>query len=204
MNQRSDTRDRILAKARNLFASKGFSGAGIREITRAANANLGAVTYHFGSKRALYDAVLSALGGDLAGRVELAAASAGSTADRIEAVIHAMFAFFREVPEAPLLLLHEIAATGAPPAALVPLIRRNLQAVEQVLCEGRARGDVRATRPMLVAFTMISQSVWFALVGRFLPEIGAIPPDDGTFAARVEAHVVEVVRRSLLPEAPST
>jgi AcrR family transcriptional regulator len=204
MKYAADTRDRLLVQARNLFARNGFSGTGVREITRAAHANLGAVTYHFGSKRALYDAVLSAMGNDLAGRVELAAASSGSTADRLQAVIHAMFAFFREAPEAPLLLIREIAAAGAPPAALVPLIRRNLQAVDRVLRDGRARGDVRATEPMLVAFTMISKSVWCALVGRFLPDVGAIPPDDGTFAARVEAHVVEVVRQSISPEAHTT
>jgi hypothetical protein len=100
-----------------------------------------------------------------------------------------------------LLILHEVAATGAPPLALVPLIRRNLQAVERVLREGRARGEVRAVDSMMVAFSMISQSVWFALVGRFLPAIGAIATDDGTFAARVEAHVVEAIRRSVHPEA---
>ncbi len=196
-----DTKTRLIAEARNLFATNGFSGVGVREITRAAHANLGAVTYHFGSKRALYDAVFVTMGDNLATRLEAAAAAPGSTASRLEAIVHTLFSFFREAPEAPLLILHEVAATGAPPPALVPLIRRNLQAVERALREGRERGEVREVDPMLVAFSMISQSVWFALVGRFLPAIGAIPPDDGAFAARVEAHVAGVVRRSVLPEA---
>jgi AcrR family transcriptional regulator len=204
MKQTRDTRSRLVSEARNLFARKGFNGVGVREITRAAHANLGAVTYHFGSKQALYDAVLVSMGDDLAGRVELAAATPGTTAARLHAIIRAMFTFFREAPDAPLLIIHEVATAGAPPAALVPLIRRNLRAVDRVLREGHERGEVRAVEPMLVAFSMIAQSVWFALVGRFLPDIGALPPDDGTFAARVEAHVAEVVRRSILPEAETT
>jgi AcrR family transcriptional regulator len=52
------TRERILEHARRLFAEKGFDATSVREITRAAGANLGAITYHFGSKESLYDAVL--------------------------------------------------------------------------------------------------------------------------------------------------
>jgi AcrR family transcriptional regulator len=201
MSYHDGTKERLLAEARNLFARKGFSGVGVREITRAAHANLGAVTYHFGSKQGLYDAVLMTVGEDLASLVEAAAATPGNTTTRLQAIVRALFGFFREAPDTPLLILREIAAVGAPPPALAPLIRRNLQAMDRVLREGRSRGEVGAVEPMLVAFSMISQSVWFTLVGRFLPAIGAVPPDDGTFAARVEAHVAEVVRRSVLPEA---
>lgn len=201
MNHQTDTRTRLITEARNLFAKNGFSGVGVREITRAAHANLGAVTYHFGSKRALYDAVFVSMGDDIATRLETAAAAPGSAVSRLKAIVHTLFSFFREAPEAPLLILHEVAATGAPPPALVPLIRRNLQAVERVLREGRAHNEVREVDPMMVAFSMISQAVWFALVGRFLPAIGVVPTDDGSFAARVEAHVVEAIRRSVHPEA---
>jgi AcrR family transcriptional regulator len=204
MNDLGRTKDRLITHARKLFASNGFSGVGVREITRAAQANLGAVTYHFGSKQALYDAVLVSVGDDLAGRFEAAAATTGTTAERLTTLVASLFAFFREAPEAPLLILREITTAGVPPATIVPLIRRNLQAVDRVLCDGRARGEVGAVEPMMVAFTIISQSVWFALVGRFLPELGAIPLGDATFAARVEAHVAEVVRRSILPEADTT
>jgi AcrR family transcriptional regulator len=198
MNHQEATKSRLVAEARNLFAKNGFNGVGVREITRAAHANLGAVTYHFGSKRALYDAVITAVGDDLAMRFEMAADTPGDTATRIAALVRGLFAFFREAPDAPLLLLREIATAGTPPEAMIPLIRRNLQAVARVLGEGRARGEVGAVEPMMVAFSIISQSVWFALVGRFLPAMGALPLDDGTFATRVEAHVLAVVLRSVL------
>jgi AcrR family transcriptional regulator len=53
------TRDRILDAAERLFASYGFEGASIRAIVEAAQVNLAAVHYHFRSKDALLEAVLT-------------------------------------------------------------------------------------------------------------------------------------------------
>lgn len=49
-----ETRDRILDAAERLFGSQGFDGASLRQITEAAEVNLAAVNYHFGSKEDLY------------------------------------------------------------------------------------------------------------------------------------------------------
>jgi AcrR family transcriptional regulator len=48
------TRERLLDAAEDLFGEHGFDGASVRAITAHARANLGAVTYHFGSKEELY------------------------------------------------------------------------------------------------------------------------------------------------------
>jgi AcrR family transcriptional regulator len=53
------TRERLLDAAERLFAQHGFSGASVREITEAAGANLGAVNYHFRSKKDLYAEVFA-------------------------------------------------------------------------------------------------------------------------------------------------
>ena len=53
----NDTVTRILNAAETLFAEKGFSETTLRSITEQANVNLAAVNYHFGSKKALIQAV---------------------------------------------------------------------------------------------------------------------------------------------------
>ena len=53
----SGTRERILTAAAPLFAEKGFEATGVRAIASAAEVNLAAVNYHFGSKDALIAAV---------------------------------------------------------------------------------------------------------------------------------------------------
>jgi len=52
------TRERILAAAERLFATKGFAGASMRSITAEAKVNLSVAYYYFESKEALLVAVL--------------------------------------------------------------------------------------------------------------------------------------------------
>ncbi|MEF8698858.1 MAG: TetR/AcrR family transcriptional regulator [Candidatus Accumulibacter sp. UW20] len=49
----SDTRERILDVAERLFMENGYEATSMRVITGAAEVNLAAVNYHFGSKEAL-------------------------------------------------------------------------------------------------------------------------------------------------------
>lgn len=88
------TRERILDAAERLFGEFGLDATSVRDITRAARANLGAVNYHFGSKQELVLAVfkrrlepvveqqLALLGEVLRG--------AGDKPPRLEAVLEAM------------------------------------------------------------------------------------------------------------------
>lgn len=51
---RREARARILAAAIEHFASRGYHGSSVREITQHADVNLAAVNYHFRSKESLY------------------------------------------------------------------------------------------------------------------------------------------------------
>ena len=53
------TKLRILETAERLFTEQGFAATSLREITATARVDLTAVNYHFGSKEALIDAVLT-------------------------------------------------------------------------------------------------------------------------------------------------
>src|SRR5438132_1039289 len=55
----SATQGRILDAAEALFMEHGFEATSLRQITTAANVNLAAVHYHFGSKEDLFEAVLT-------------------------------------------------------------------------------------------------------------------------------------------------
>src|ERR1017187_67032 len=48
------TTERLLDTAERLFGEHGYDGVGMRLLADEANVNLGAATYHFGSKEALY------------------------------------------------------------------------------------------------------------------------------------------------------
>jgi AcrR family transcriptional regulator len=59
-NLEASTQDRILAAAEHLFVDQGFAATSLRAIAEAANVNLAAAHYHFGSKQGLLAATLHA------------------------------------------------------------------------------------------------------------------------------------------------
>lgn len=93
--RRPDTKAALLDRAERLFATHGFEATSVRAITGAARANLGAVNYHFRSKKDLIVAVLRRRIRPLNERRvalldEFACESAGRPL-RVERVIEALF-----------------------------------------------------------------------------------------------------------------
>jgi len=61
-----ESRARIVEAAGRLFAARSFSGVSVRELAGAAKVNPAAISYHFGGKEGLYEAVLQQLVADTA------------------------------------------------------------------------------------------------------------------------------------------
>lgn len=53
-----ETRQRLIDSATRLFAERGFAKVTVREICKAARANVAAVNYHFGGKTGLYEEIV--------------------------------------------------------------------------------------------------------------------------------------------------
>ena len=83
MNTRDrETRDRLLAAAERLFADRGFKKVTVRDICKAAKANVAAINYHFGDKLGLYREVLQSAIDRMRATSEAAReAGAGKSAD---------------------------------------------------------------------------------------------------------------------------
>lgn len=61
-NTRGDAaRERLIAAAARLFASRGYDGVSVRDLAKAADVNVASVSYYFRGKRGLYLAALEAL-----------------------------------------------------------------------------------------------------------------------------------------------
>ncbi|MBS1605039.1 MAG: TetR/AcrR family transcriptional regulator [Bacteroidetes bacterium] len=54
----SDKREHILTSAEKLFAEKGFDGTSVRDIAQQAGVNLAMISYYFGSKEKLLEALI--------------------------------------------------------------------------------------------------------------------------------------------------
>lgn len=193
------TRTALLRAARDLFARRGYDGASIRAITRRADANLGSVTYHFGSKEELYHAVLEEVMAPLAARVSKVTAGAGPGVDRIERVVHAFFDHLRHHPELPQFMLQEIAAGKAPPPPVDALLRSVSGDLTRVVSEGQSDGEIRDGDPLLMGLSSIIQPVHLTLVRHWLTTMTGIDPEDPAQHDRLVEHAAAFVRAGLTP-----
>src|SRR5881394_1461889 len=137
MNSQDPIVERLLAVGCDLFARQGYAGTSVREITRRARANLGAVTYHFGSKAALYHQVIASRTEPLVARIAQAAAAPGTPLDRIEAIVRTFFDHIPTHPEMPQLILRELTADRPLPRPAQRAIQHNFGAIVAAVKAGQ-------------------------------------------------------------------
>jgi AcrR family transcriptional regulator len=81
VERRAETRARLLAAARSVFAERGYHGASLDEVSERAGRTKGALYHHFGSKEGL---LLALLDQQVAGRLaEARAPDAGRPSERM-------------------------------------------------------------------------------------------------------------------------
>jgi TetR/AcrR family transcriptional regulator, regulator of cefoperazone and chloramphenicol sensitivity len=85
-SESTDTRQRLLESAGEVFAASGFEHATVREICERAGANIAAVNYHFGDKQGLYRAVFDYA----ASSKPLPPAAGGDPETRLRAAVRAL------------------------------------------------------------------------------------------------------------------
>ena len=195
----SATRGDLMVAARKLFSERGYDGASVRAITKAAGANLGSVTYHFGSKRSLYAAVLEERLRPLAARVQDVARGDGSALERMLGIVEAYFDHLAEHPDLPRLLLQEVAAGKQPPSVVIEIIRSIKEAIAGLQLQGVADGSVREGHPVLTALSVVSQPVYLALVAPLLRTVGPVDLSHPPTRRMALEHTLAFVRAGLTP-----
>jgi AcrR family transcriptional regulator len=198
---KQDTRAGLIKAASRTFARHGFNGASVREITRAAHANLGAITYHFGSKRKLYETVLETSANPLADAAIAAAAGPGAPRDRVAAVVRVYFNYLADHPEVGQLLLQELVLGRTPPEATVVPIKRIHGALTGLVMDGQEQGDFRAGDPRVLAIGIISQPVHMNLLRNPLRVIAGIDIEDAGAREGIIQTIVQFVCAGLSAEA---
>jgi len=197
MSLSSSTAERLLITSRRLFAEHGYAGASVRQITARAHANLGAVTYHFGSKEQLYQAVLESIVEPLAARMVAAAEIDRPPLDRIEQLIRAFFDHFLEHPDFPQFMTQMLAQSGPfpPPVAHTQGVLRD--AFLRTIEAGQRDGSIRSGPPLLLALNVIAQPVYVALARRAIVQVTGVDPADPAVREQIIHEVVAFARRGL-------
>jgi AcrR family transcriptional regulator len=194
------TRDALLDTAAVLFSERGFDGTSVRAITEAAGANLAAVTYHFGSKEGLYEAVLRELLRPMRSVIAQAIRMRGTPLSRIGRVVRSMVVHMGQNPGNPRLMLQQLTGSPLPHPAVQSLMKSNLQRLQALIEEGQADGSIRPGDSLLMAVSLLSQPAHMSIVLRPVQSIMDVDEDESQFLARMADHAAEFAVRAL--EAP--
>ncbi|MEZ4237257.1 MAG: TetR/AcrR family transcriptional regulator [Myxococcota bacterium] len=171
-------RENLLAAACRVFDRDGYGAARLADIAREAGISRGALAYHFATKDALYDEVLSGIAGGFHRLVAEALSGRASWEARLDALGDASVAVLGQRPDVARLMLRELVDGGpyvaGPGGAVVDAL---VDAIVAFLEEGLAAGLVAPQDPRHLAGTIVALHVaWFgapALTGR----LGGTAPD---------------------------
>jgi AcrR family transcriptional regulator len=200
MNQRADTSDTaalLLRAARSLFASHGYDGTSVRAITSAAGANLGAITYHFGSKRDLYNRVVADCAEPLAAAVVRAAAQPGEVFARIAGAVRAYFEQIFTDEDYGRVMIQAVVIGKEPPPAAAQALRTVQHTLLTLVTEGQQEGVIRAGDPRLLSLSIVSVPLHLALVRRPLKYNTGIDLENREQREAAIQHAIRFVREAL-------
>jgi AcrR family transcriptional regulator len=138
------SRERILEVALAEFAARGYDGARLQDIARAAGLSRSTLLYHFESKEGLYAAVIQAATADWAAATRRAISVNLEGFDQIASLVQAAFRFFETHGDVVRVLRREAIEGGerlgaASADVLAPFIAEGVSFLERETAAGRLR-----------------------------------------------------------------
>src|SRR6476469_4895360 len=131
------SRRRLFTAAAAEFAARGFAGANVDRIARAARVNKAMIYYHFKSKAALYREILRDMFEAVAVRVDDASRMESDPDAKVRAFVEAIAIEAEARPHFPPIWFREIAENGAHlDGSTVAHMSRILGALARILREG--------------------------------------------------------------------
>jgi AcrR family transcriptional regulator len=196
-SRRLATRDALVQSGRKLFSYKGFDGASVRAIAADAQADLGAITYHFGAKETLYATVVESTVAPMVEQLVAVAGTTGSPLDRTELVVRRHFEYLCAHPELPRLMIRSLLDTGQPPAAASRHVSRLITALAALIQEGQQHGTIREGLPLVMAIGLMSPSLHLTLMRGAILHLGRIDLESAADRSAVLDQIVRAVRGGL-------
>ncbi len=208
-NKQSDqTRDRLLDAAERLFAQKGYNGVSVREITKAANASLAAVNYHFRSKKELYMEVFRQRWQRQSERLRAPMLELKARDDLTpEIVVRTILKMFLETPvsdeerhrHGQLIMREMVCPTEVFEVMVENQMRPFVEDVSQLLARAIGR-EVNSDRLRLCALSLMAQGVYFNSTKPAVSRITGRTYDDA-FIAELVDHVTRITMVGIVGDA---
>ena len=151
-----DTAETILDAASEVFADKGYEGARVDELARAAGVNKATLYYQIGDKEALYHAVITRVLARTADEVCAAVSNAERCEEKIRNYINIFARQTGSMRYAAPIMLREIASGGRNlPESATKQMGRMLGALSEALDKGVDKGLFRPVNNFMVHMIIV-------------------------------------------------
>ena len=151
-------RERLLQAAVELFTVRGYAATTVREIVEAAQVTKPVLYYHFGSKEGIYLEILEEIRRRMQALLQGLLSGGGSARQRLERLFLGIYDEFEQ--QAPVVrFLNGILwgpPQGAPPFDVESMHRPLHEAVQGIVAQGIADGELRPADADSVAVTLIA------------------------------------------------
>lgn len=201
-----DKKELMIEVAERLFGQHGFEGTSVRMLAKEADVNIAMVSYYFGSKEKMMEAILdrrAALNRENFERIsEMPNASPWQ---KIEAVIELYVEMMSKSRNFHKIMYREIALTQREEIKdkIAELVSVNMLNIKKILQEGIERGDFKQVdAPMLMA-TLVGTITQTINYSKLSEQIVGIYEDKKTISTeevihRLKTHLKEVFKFLLI------
>jgi AcrR family transcriptional regulator len=157
------TAETILDAASEVFAEKGYEGARVDELARAAGVNKATLYYQIGDKEAVYHAVITRVLARTADEVCAAVAGAEGGEEKIRHYINIFARQTGNMRYAAPIMLREVASGGRNlPESAMREMGRMLGALSETLVEGERLGLFRPVNEFMVHMMIVGSLMLYA------------------------------------------
>lgn len=199
---REATQQALIVAGERLFAVYGFDGTTLDMLAAESGANKALVSYYFGSKEGLYDAVIAALTGEAVAMVSSALIDGGDPVKNFRRYVKALARAFAARPTFPAILMREyIAGSMLEREGPFRQVIQFYRMTEKFYEAGRKEKLFRKLDPHKLHLSIVGPLVHFILtmglreriLSRFAADIEN--PTVDAFAAHLARLVLDGMRR---------
>lgn len=142
----NDKQVQIMETAETLFAEKGFNGTSVRDIAEKANVNLAMISYYFGSKDKLLEALFSYRGEYLKITLEnMIEDKEGNSLDKMNTLIdHYIDKVMKQQCFSRIMVREQVLNhTGFTAKLIFEMKKRNQELISRLIHDGQKKGEFK-------------------------------------------------------------
>lgn len=199
MSGLTDKQLRILEVAETLFSEKGFDGTSIRDISRQAKVNIAMVSYYFGSKEKMLEALVLHRTSDLRLQLEHLMAEDLSPIEKIDRLVELYVRRVNRNIGIYRILQFEFSSNKRRMDLdhFSQVKKQNLQVIRQIVAEGQDKGVFRKdVEVVLVAPTLLGTYFHFQMNRKYFEQLLGLDTDE-KFNAYVENQLTAHIKRTI-------